>query len=136
MWKLAYNRNPDFEGHNLIYNETTVIEFHKLIGHVFKCLFNNLNTIGKARQMHTTRPRIKSKADLVDVEMALDEIACYMDVLAHLVKSPCFWAHLRQPAVKEWILKQARKPDPSCAVWFINFHWRLYTNFGFIAPVT
>lgn len=116
VWKIFYNRNPDFEGNNLIYNETTAIEFHKLIGHVFKCLFDDLNTVGKARQMHTTRLRIKSRADLVDVETALDAIAFYMDALAHLVKSPCFWVHVRQPAVKEWISKQARKPDSARTV--------------------
>lgn len=113
VWKLAYTRIPEFEGHNLIYNETTAIEFHRLIQHIFKCLFKNLNTVGKARQLHTTRPRVKSKADLVEVETALDALAFYMDVLAHLVKSPSFWVHIRQAAVKEWISNQARKPAPS-----------------------
>lgn len=116
VWKLAYSRPPEFEGLNIIYNETTVIEFHRLIQHVFKCLFNSLDTVGKARQRHITRPRIKSNADLAEVETPLDAIAFYMDVLAHLVKSPCFWVHVRQPAVKEWISKQARKPDPSPGV--------------------
>lgn len=109
LWKETYHKHPNFEEHDgntyLVYDTTTAIELHNLIGNVFRLLFLDLDKVNQARQIYTTREPVTA-AYVLEVEKALDGVAYYMNALAHLVKSPCVCAHLQHPALQQWISNQ------------------------------
>lgn len=126
LWKETYYKLPTFEEHDgdtyLVYDEATAIQLHNLIGNVFRLLFLDLEQVKQARQIYTTRELVTA-AYVLQVEAALDGVAYYMNVLAHLVKSPCVYTHLQHPALHEWISTQLRPHYPTAEVKEIHASW-------------
>lgn len=110
-WKACWHgKEPNLDTCNdhkyLVYDAETAVGLHKVIRVMFKKLSNNLERVHSARLVHTKSASVTAEY-LECVEAALDSVDYYMAFLASLVQSPCFWRHLRRPAVQEWVLKEA-----------------------------
>lgn len=117
-WKACWNdKELTLEARNdrkyLVYDAETAVGLHKVICVMFKKLSRNLERVHSARLVHETKAPVT--ADYIEsVEAALDGVDYYMVFLASLVQSPCFWKHLRHPAVNDWVLKEASNDrDPT-----------------------
>lgn len=130
-WKACLKgKKPGFEQCNdrkyLVYNDEMAVDLHNVISHMCKLLSEDLDRVRIARLVHTTTELVSGEY-LQSVEAALDGVDYYMVFLASLLQSPCFWKHLRHPAVRDWVLNQAiNKQDKIGEVWlFIVFLLRL-----------
>lgn len=109
LWEKLLGNHPAFEGCDgkkyLVYDRTTVVQLHNLIGHVFTILWKRLDIVQRARWDYGT-PEVDTVPDITTVRGALDSVAYLMDWLACLVRSPCFWKHLQHPALQQWVSEQ------------------------------
>lgn len=132
LWKETYHKLPTFEEHDgdtyLVYDDTTAMELHNLIGNVIRLLFLDLEKLKQARQIYTTRELVTA-AYVLQVQAALDGVAYYMNALAHLVKSPCVSTHLQHPVLQEWISTQHSQRYPTEEVIEIHGPWDTVCSF-------
>lgn len=110
-WRSRFKgQEPELEecdhGKYLVHNADVAVGLHKIICGMFRRLSENLERVRSARLAHTQKVPVTADY-LQSVEAALYGVDYYMVFLASLHQSPCFWKHLRHPAVQDWVLKEA-----------------------------
>lgn len=119
FWVFCHGKEPGLEVRDgreyLVYDSKAAVALHKAIRYMFKLLCKDLEMVRCARQGnngYVTDSYIKS------VEDALDGVDYSMTFFASLVRSPCFWKHIRHPSLVDWVLNAARNDsDWNDEVW-------------------
>lgn len=124
LWVCSIKQAPKFKtfkGKRLLqYNATSAVQLHKLICNIFLLLTYEIANIGHAWGVHAT-PKLINDNYIQGVQGALYGVEYYMEFLNNLLHSPCFWKHLTQPVIQEWMYDQYSDSNVCFSLYLVVF---------------